>query len=371
MVTTAAVPVAAVEPAHSDRRLRAAVDELHALGITGVQGLVRDEYGTTRARAGVGDIARGTPVPLDGHFRMGSTTKTFTAVVLLQLVGERKLSLDDSVERWLPGVVAGNRNDGRRITVRQLLQHQSGIYNYAKDVAAFSSREAFVAHRFDHYSKADLVGLAMRHSPDFGPGKGWGYSNTNYVLAGMIVERVAGRSWASAVRTRILRPLGLRHTSVPGDRPFLPSPHAHAYQQFGPGAALTDTTVFNPSVASASSLITTPTDLARFWQALQRGALLGPPQLQELRRTVLAETFQSTLPGAEYGLGVMFIPNRCGGYWSHLGDLPGTVTFNGVSPNGARVAVLSLTTQLASPETTGLVYRRSFQLIDDVICGRP
>jgi D-alanyl-D-alanine carboxypeptidase len=368
VVAGSAVPAAATKPPRDDRRLQAAVDDLHDLGITGVQGLTRVDGVTTRARAGVGDLERGTPVPPDGHFRMASNTKTFTSVVVLQLVGQGKLSLDDTVESWLPGVVAGNGNDGRRITVRHLLQHTSGIYNYANDIAAFGSYEDYVADRFDHYDPAELVALAMKHERGFAPGTRWAYSNTNYVLAGMLVERVTGRSWATEVRARILQPLGLRRTSAPGDRPFLPAPHAKAYRQWVPGGALTDTTLFNPTVAAASSLITTPTDLARFWQALQRGQLLKPRQMAQLHETVLADTFQDFIPGARYGLGIMYIPNRCGGYWAHGGDLPGTITVNGVSVGGDRVAVLSLTTQPAG-EVALAVYGRTFSLVDDVICG--
>ncbi|WP_433360534.1 serine hydrolase domain-containing protein [Actinoplanes sp. CA-142083] len=368
LIAGVAGPAVAAGP---DRRLQAAVTDLHELGITGVQGLTRAGGDTAQARAGVGDLRRGTPVPRDGYFRMGSNTKTFVSVVVLQLAGEGKLSLDDSVDRWLPGVVTGNGNDGRRITVRQLLQHTSGIWNYTNDIEALGSYEAYLAHRFDHYDARDLVMLAMKHSPEFAPGTAWDYSNTNYVLAGMIVERVTGRTWAAEVRDRILRPLGLRHTSAPGDRPSVPDPHAHGYQQWAPGGELTDTTVFNPSVADAAgSLITTPTDLARFWQALQRGQLLRPREMAQLHQTVLAETFQDWIPGARYGLGIMFIPNRCGGYWGHGGDVPGMSTANAVSADGDRVAVLSLTTQLAGEGAASAVQRRTFQLMDDVICGR-
>ncbi|MEU7905016.1 serine hydrolase domain-containing protein [Actinoplanes sp. NPDC049118] len=369
LVAGAAVPATA-GATRDDRRLQVAVDDLHDLGITGVQGLVRVGGDTTRARAGVGDLERGTPVPLDGHFRMGSNTKTFVSVVVLQLVGEGRLSLDDTVERWLPGTVAGNGNDGRRITVRNLLQHTSGLYNYTRDIAALGSREAYLAHRFDHYDAEDLVALATKHEPDFAPGTRWDYSNTNYILAGMIIERVTGRSWATEVRARVLRPLGLRRTSEPGDRPSLPAPYAKGYQQWAPGGALTDTTLFNPTVADAAgSLITTPTDLARFWQALQDGHLLKPRQLAQLHETVLADTFQDFIPGARYGLGIMFIPNRCGGYWSHGGDVLGMSTANAVSTDGDRVAVLSLSTQLADEEAARAVYGRTFRLMDDVICG--
>lgn len=91
--------------------------------------------------------------------------------------------------------------------------------------------------------------------------------------------------------------------------------------------------------------------------------------MAQMHTTVLADTFQDSMPGVRYGLGIMFMPNRCGGYWSHGGDVPGSSTQNAVSPDGARVAVLSLTTQLAGDEASTSVYRRTFRLMDDVICG--
>ncbi|MBG0568874.1 serine hydrolase domain-containing protein [Actinoplanes aureus] len=360
----------AIPAAATNRPLQTAADDLHRLGITGVQALARVDGVTARARAGVGDLKRGTPVPLDGYFRMGSNTKTYVAVTVLQLVGEGRLSLDDTVDRWLPGVVAGNGNDGRKITVRQVLQHTSGVFNYTNDMAALTSEEGFRAHRFDHYDPADLVAIAMKHEPGFAPGTHWDYSNTNYILAGMIIEEVTGRPWDVEVRDRILRPLGLRRTSAPGDRPWVPNPHAKGYQQWEPGGELSDTTVWNTSGAGAAgNLITTPSDLARFWQALQRGRLLKPQQMAQLQSTVLAETFQDYLPGARYGLGVMFVPNRCGGYWAHGGDVPGMSTANGVSPDGDRVAVVSLSTQLADEKAVFAVHERTMRLIDDAICA--
>jgi D-alanyl-D-alanine carboxypeptidase len=150
----------------------------------------------------------------------------------------------------------------------------------------------------------------------------------------------------------------------------VPGPHAKGYQQWAPGGALTDTTLFNPTVADAAgNLITTPSDLARFWQALQHGRLLKPRQMAELHETVPAESVQDYIPGARYGLGIMFIPNRCGGYWAHGGDVLGMSTANAVSPDGDRVAVLSLTTQLAGEQAADAVNRRTLRLMDDVICG--
>lgn len=350
--------------------LQRGLDDLRGLGVSGTQGLVRDGNRVTVARSGVADLGTGAPMPVDGYFRIGSDTKTFTSVVLLQLAGEGRIGLDDPVERWLPGVVDGNGNDGRHVTVRQILQHTSGLYDSTGDLAALRSADEFRAHRFDHYTEAQLVATAMRHPPLFAAGTHWSYSNTNYLVAGMLIERVTGHPWYAEVRSRILAPLHLTRTFYPGDRPTLPRPHAEGYQQFAPGGPLVDTTVFDPTVAdSAGGLVSTTTDLARFWQAVARGRLLRPAQLAELHRTVLAESVQDLRPGIAYGLGIMWIPNRCGGYWAHFGDMPGMSTLDAVTPDGRRSTVFYVATELADPDRAPAVMRREMTLLDDLICG--
>ncbi|MGC4748410.1 serine hydrolase domain-containing protein [Micromonospora sp. DT201] len=350
--------------------LQHGLDDLHDLGVSGAQGLVRDGGRVTMARSGVADLDTDAPMPVDGYFRIGSTTKTFVSVVLLQLVGEGRVGLDDPIDRWLPGVVDGNGNDGRQITVRQILQHTSGLYDSTGDLAALQSADEFLAHRFDHYTEAQLVTMAMQHPPLFPAGTSWSYSNTNYLVAGMLIERVTGHRWSTEVRSRILMPLHLTHTFYPGDRPTLPQPHAQGYRQFAPGGPMVDTTIFNPTVtASAGGLVSTTADLARFWQALSRGELLRPGQMAELRQTVLADGFQGIRPGIRYGLGIMWIPNRCGGSWAHVGSMPGMSTLTAVSPDGQRSTVLYLATELADPEPAMAVIQRQMTLLDDLICS--
>jgi D-alanyl-D-alanine carboxypeptidase len=354
-----------------DRRLQAAIDDLHGYGITGVQGLTGVDGRVSMAQAGVASIATGAPVPVNGYFRMGSDTKTFVSVVLLQLVGEGQLSLEDSVERRLPGVVAGNGNDGRQITVRELLQHTSGIANYTDGLPLVTTADGFQAHRFDHNDAARLVELAMQKPPLFAPGTSWSYSNTNYVLAGMIIERVTGHSWAREVHDRILAPLHLNHTYVPGDEPTLRDPHADGYTQAAPGGPLVDTTLFNPTAADAAgAMITTPTDLARFWQALEGGRLLAPAQMAQMHTTVPEAGSAQVFPGARYGLGITSIPDSCGGYWAHSGGALGWITLNGVSPDGKRVVVLSTSSQLADQASEVSMRQRAQKLKDESLCRR-
>ncbi|MGK5685100.1 serine hydrolase domain-containing protein [Actinoplanes sp. URMC 104] len=352
-------------------RLQAAVEELHGYGITGVQGLTDVDGRVTTARAGVASLATGAPVPAGGYFRMGSNTKTFVSVVLLQLVGEGRLSLDDSVERWLPGVVTGNGNDGRKITVRELMQHTSGMADYTDGLPLLASADGFQAHRFDHYDAGGLVALAMRTPPLFAPGTSWSYSNTNYVLAGMIVGRVTGHSWALEVHDRILAPLHLDHTYVPDDEPALRDPHADSYTQAEAGGPLVDTTLYNPTAADAAgAMITTLADLARFWQALQGGRLLAPAQMAQMHETVPESGPAQVFPGARYGLGITSIPDSCGGYWAHAGGELGWTTLNGVSPDGKRVVVLSMSSQLADQAKEQSMRQLAQKLIDDTLCRR-
>ncbi|MFG1603706.1 serine hydrolase domain-containing protein [Actinoplanes sp. NPDC049265] len=356
-------------PAPDRAELRDAVGDLRALGVTGAQAEVRDGRRRVVVGGGVADRRTGRPMMDDGHFRIGSDTKTFVAVTVLQLVGEGRLSLDDEVDRLLPDVLAGHGNEGRGVTVRQLLQHTSGIFNYTEDLPELRSAEAFRAGRYKHYDLEQLVAIATRHEPLFAPGTHWSYSNTNYILAGLIVEKVTGRPWDEEVRARILRPLGLHDTSFPGDRPGIPRPSARAYQQFAPDGPLLDVTDLNSTVAGpAGGLVSTTDDIARFWQALQRGQLLGPREMAAMHRTVLAETVQDVRPGLRYGLGVFQVPNDCGGYWGHPGDVPGTSMVQGVTPDGHKVTVLYRTTGLADPGKSAAMDARSFALLDTTLC---
>jgi D-alanyl-D-alanine carboxypeptidase len=350
--------------------LQAALDDLQNLGVVGAQGQVSVGSRDSVARSGSAVLDSSRPMPFDGHFRIGSNTKTFVSVAVLQLVGDGRLSLDDPVDRWLPGVVSGNGNDGTRVTVRHLLQHTSGLYNYTADLSAVASAEGYERHRFDHFGPSDLVAIAMRHAPAFAPGTRWDYSNTNFILAGMLVERVTGKPWAEHVRSEILRPLGMRDTSYPSDRPSPPRPYAHAYHQFQPGGPLVDVTLFNATAADAAGgMVSTTADIARFWRGLQRGELLRPRQMAQQRQTVLADTLQEFYPGLRYGLGIFWVPNECGGYWAHPGDVLGTSTVNAVNESGDRAVVLYRTTALADPATGAAIDNRTFRLMDEVMCG--
>ncbi|MGW2228596.1 serine hydrolase domain-containing protein [Streptomyces formicae] len=317
------------------------VDAIRDTGAVGVSAEVTSPDADGTARAGTAESGTHRPMPRDGRFRIGSATKTFTATVVLQLVEEGRLSLEDTVEQWLPGVVEGNGNDGRNISVRQLLQHTSGIPDIKPDIPSLNSTKGYRAERSRTYAPEELVGLAMRHDRPFPPGRGWSYSNTNYVLAAMIIEKVTGEKWADEVKDRIIRPLGLKHTSAPDTFPFIQGPHARGYAAFGAGTGPgIDVTALNPSMAVGSgSIISTTHDLNSFYAALLGGRLLDPARLDEMTTTMTAPEL-----GVAYGLGIAEIELPCGGtYFGHVGELLGYRMWGGVTRDGSRTAVVYAT----------------------------
>ncbi len=365
------------------RTLQRHADALLDQGAPGVLVEVDTPRGDVRVRSGYGNVDRRTPVPWQAKFRIGSYTKTFVAATVLQLVEEGRLSLEDTVERWLPGVVAGNGNDGAKISVRHLLQHTSGLYNYVGGMPELFLEEEYPGIRFRTLRPEQLVALAMREKPDFQPEEQWNYSNTGYVLAGMIIERVTGNTWQHEVRTRIVDPLDLRHTYLPGTSPFLPRPHATAYERFPEkgleadpddprwGRAI-DVTHYNPSWGGAAGdMISTTEDGNKFLKALFGGEVLRPAQLAEMTTTVAAPRLDAAWPGARYGLGVMWIPSSCGGYWSHGGDIPGFKTRNGVTPDGERSVMVSINTDsmVAKPGAPKVTKDVTADLVDHALCG--
>ncbi|MGW0635390.1 serine hydrolase domain-containing protein [Nocardia salmonicida] len=349
------------------------VDAIAALGTTGVQARVVDvAAGTDRSRvAGRSDAVTSEQVSPEGHFRIGSLTKTLVATVVLMLVGEERLELDDTVQQWIPEMLHGNGNDGAAITVRQLLQHTSGIHENPPEMA---TADDYYRFRYQVRDPRETVASAMRHPPDFAPGTGWSYSNVGYVLLGMIIERVVDRPWNDEVRARILEPLGLRDTHWPGDTAVLPAPHARGYQQFEVDGPLIDVTELVDADASAGYLSTTA-DVGTFYRSLLGGTLLRPEELAQMRITVPVDGVAGQVwPGAGYGLGLFSVPLSCGGtYWMHNGGQTGFLTNVGVTEDGNRSAVVSLSATLAVGEdvthSKGFAQLRAAdELVDHALC---
>jgi D-alanyl-D-alanine carboxypeptidase len=321
--------------------LQQALDKLVSDGIPGTIALERQGGQEWHAASGVADLTTKRPISPSDRFRIGSMTKAFVSTVVLQLAGERRLSLDDTVERWLPGVVPG----GDAITVRQLLNHTSGLYNYTDEPFYLQ----LLRDPLKTWRPLELVQRAVAQPPLFAPGTSWSYSNTNYILLGLIVAAVdrapaslRTASPALEVYRRIVAPLGLRHTSFPLFDPDIRGRHAHGYVIDPPPEwglpAILDTTRFSPTWAwTAGAIVSTLDDVADFHRALFGGRLLAPEQQRDLQTTVAAG------PDADYGLGVAKLQTPCGPAWGHDGGVPSGVSISLTSPDGARQAVLMVT----------------------------
>ncbi|MFI7111378.1 serine hydrolase domain-containing protein [Nonomuraea sp. NPDC050227] len=336
-----ATPAMAATAAAEGPSLRAMLDKVVAGGAVAAIAEVRDGDRTWRAASGKATMNSARPAPVDGRFRAGSVTKSFTASVVLQLVGEGRLHLSDSVERWLPGLVDG----GADITIRHLLQHTSGLPEYS---TGMMDEAGIPKERYRTWSARELVERAEKLPRDFPPGSAYGYSNTNYIVLGLLIEGVTGRPYATEIRERILRPLGLRHTRVPGASPEVHGPHAHAYVPVtrGGGVVPVDVTRFNPTMAGAAGeIVSTTGDVNRFYRALFQGKLLRPDLLKEM-------TDPGTTEG--YGLGLELAPLPCGTAFGHGGGAPGYLTVAFSSADGSRQVTLSITPFSGDPHQAAM-----------------
>ncbi|MFE0171074.1 serine hydrolase domain-containing protein [Streptomyces sp. NPDC059002] len=317
------------------RATQRAMDAAVRAGIPGITAQARDSAGVWKASSGVGDLNSGAPRGKDDKFRVGSITKTFVATVLLQMEAEGRLDLDDTVETHLPGLVKGNGNDGGRITVRQLLSHTSGLFDYLSDeeYARTYLGEGYLKHRYDTLPPEKHVKVALSHKPLFEPGSKFSYSNTNYILAGLIVEKVGGRTYEKEVRDRIIKPLGLKNTTNPGNSVHLPRPSSRGYAKLFEASPdrIDDITEMNGSQGWADGdIISTAGDLNRFYRALLRGKLLPPEQLKAMK-TIAAPGTSTT----SYGLGLTRFDTSCGTtLWGHGGGMVGWLSLAVTTADG-------------------------------------
>lgn len=283
----------------------------------------------------------GTAGPLGTeHFRIGSITKTFVATAILQLVDEGRTDLDAPIETYLPGAVP----DGTNITVRQILNHTSGLYDYMKG-EGWSTNRWRGGERFTTYSPDQLLTEAFRREPYFAPGADFRYSNTNYIVAGKLIEAVTGQPYSTVIEHRILRPLDLAGTSFPGSEPSIPEPAIHATATLDNGRTV-DVTEQNVSLDwAAGEMVSTTHDLQAFFDALLGGDLISEDSLAQMRTTVPMGM------GFHYGLGLERFDLPCGGQlWGHGGQLIGYVTYAYRRDDGR-----SLTMLLASGKDDGFI----------------
>ena len=333
---------------------------------------VRDKDGNTiGAAAGVGNLETGEAPPLDGEVRIGSNTKTFVAVVIMQLVQEGKITLDEPIETYLPGLLHGEGIDATKITVRQLLQHTSGLPEYTDTVPGETD---IFQIRDNYYSTRDLLDVALSKPAAFEPGSQFTYTNTNYIVLTLLAEKVTHRPLAEQITQRITEPLGLTHTYYPGPgEEDIRGTHPHGYHRNTPTEDWKDITRMDPSWGGgAGAMISTPSELNKFFQATFDGTLLSQDSIAEMKKTV--DAGQPERGVDHYGLGIISTSLSCGGTaWGHAGSIPGYTTFNGVGPDGTAVtvAVTALTTAIVDDPNNAIAkYQLGLQAVDSTLCNR-
>ncbi|MBC9730294.1 beta-lactamase family protein [Streptomyces sp. TRM68367] len=363
-----AVPAHAAHPEPGAARAGAVLPQPDKSGLRGVLSTARtqgapgalariDDHGTVlRMAVGVADRGTGRALSTLDRFRIGSVSKIFTAVVLLQLADERRLKLDAPVNRYLPGLLPDDR-----ITVRHVLSHRSGLYDYTNAMFA-RTVPGFEAVRTKVFTLRQLVKRSLRHPRTTPPGGAYSYSNSNFVVAGMLIRKLTGHSLRTAYQNRIIEPLKLRDTFYvhPGTR--IPGRHTRGYLTPDTvGAPLVDATEQTASWAqSAGALVSSARDLNTFLAALLGGRLTSAARLAEMRRWVPAGT------GQAYGLGLRRRDLSCGvSVHGHTGAVQGYYTYAFASRDGRRSLAA-----LATTSNSGPVMNTMLRTLESAFCGR-
>ncbi|WP_200308753.1 serine hydrolase domain-containing protein [Streptomyces adelaidensis] len=300
---------------------------------TGVPGVVVGLWmpgkGCYVRATGVADTETRRPMTTDQFVRIGSETKTFTATALLKLVDDGRVGLDDPISAYIDGVPNGDR-----ITLRHLAGMRSGLFPYSAD-PGFA--EALLSDPSRSFTPRELLAYGFKHRNTFKPGEKFQYSNTNFVLLGLVIEKVSGHRLADFIDNRVLRPAHLRHTLFPKGAEF-PEPHPRGYTNQTLSGEVEDATNWNPSWAwAAGAIISDLHDLRRWAKVVATGTLLSPETQKERLKTL-----PTGFPGTSYGLGIF----ESGGWIGHNGSIPGYQTVTVYLPSKKATLVLMLNTDI-------------------------
>ncbi|MFD5890229.1 serine hydrolase domain-containing protein [Streptomyces sp. NPDC060334] len=330
-----------------------------AAGAPGAMARFTGPAGVVNRVAGVQDRTTGAAMDPAARFRIGSVTKTFSTVVLLQLVNEGRIGLDDPVNRHLPGLLPDDR-----ITVRHLLTHRSGLSDYTNVMFA-NTVPGFEAVRNKVFGYKELVDLSLAEPRTTEPGVSYKYSNTNFVVVGMLIEKATGQPVAKEYERRIIKPLGLRNTSYVHPSTVIKGAHAHGYlHPDQEGAPLVDSTEQTVSWArTAGAMISNQADLSTFMSALLRGKLVPAPLLD----TMITMTPTDTTNTRFYGLGLRRYDLTCGtSVYGHTGTVQGFYTYAFTTRDGSR----SLSA-MANTSNRGAANTALGGTLEAAFCGKP
>ncbi|MFJ2740840.1 serine hydrolase domain-containing protein [Streptomyces sp. NPDC087440] len=356
----ATAPAAAQTPPAPDLDgVTAALNAALAKGAPGAMARFTGPDGVLTRTVGVRDRTTGEAMNTRARFRIGSVSKTFSSVVLLQLVDEGRLELDAPVNRYLPGLLPDDR-----ITVRHLLTHRSGLADYTDDMFA-RTVPGFEAVRNRVFTQRELVGLSLALPRTTEPGAAYRYSNTNFVVVGMLIEQATGTPVARQYERRIIKPLKLRHTSYVHPDTRIKGTHVRGYlHPDEEGAPLVDSTEQTVSWAQAAgAVISDPADLNTFTSALMRGRLLSPRMLDAMTTVTPTDTTQTRF----YGLGLRRYDLSCGTQvYGHTGTVQGFYTYAFATRDGRRAL-----SAMANTSNRGAVNTALGGTLEAAFCGKP
>ena len=336
--STAGESTAPLESAARLHTVQADLDSAVGSGAVGAIATLSEGGSATVLTSGVADINTRSPIAADQpqHVRVGSVTKTFTAAIVLQLVAEHTVDLDRPIANYLPDLFAGTAVNGQAVTVRQILGHRSGLPELT---GSPGESEYSAAHEGRTFDPDQVITQALRNPAQFAPGARFEYTNTNYLVAGRLIEVVTGHRYSDELRDRITAPLNLSDTYLPaaGDTD-LREPHPIGYRTID--GEITDVTHIEPSLPwSAGALVSTGADLNRFYTALSAGDVVPQPQLQQM----LDGVDMGNGDGMFYGLGLGYTELPCGTQFiGHNGGIFGFTALSGATSAG-RAVTLSYT----------------------------
>ena len=334
-------------------------------------------YGTTKLGATI-------PPTADTYFRIASNTKTMTAAIIMQLAEENKLSLDDPVSKFVPHVP-----NGGHITIAELLEMRSGLYNY--------SNAPEISQSMDHHpdrvwTPAQLLAIAFAHPPNSPPGTAYVYKNTNYVLLGLIIEKAGGKPLAQAMHDRLFAPLHLEHTQLPPSNVnTLPDPYSHGYLYGSSSVAIVGTPPYSPQfqaaaragtllptdytnvnhsfAAGAGGVVSTANDLATWIQALVSGRVLNPQSQRRWLDSPQPED-PANPDGQQYGYGITKLHWGPNTMYFHGGETAGYNSFIGYDP-GNQVTLVIWTNLTVSLDEKPTANTLMLQALDQIYALSP
>ena len=291
-------------------------------GVVGISmSVYKPQNGIWLGASGKADLFNNIDMQPCNYSRVGSTVKMFTATIILQLAEEGKLNLDDKVANYLQGDVIGKIENAETATIRQLLQHSSGIYNYIQNL---EFQTASLNNLIKEWKAADLLKYAYHKKAYFKPGEDVTYSNTNYILLGLLIEKIENKPLFQVFDERIIIPLHLNNTQFAGKNP-VPKGIVRGYVDFYSNLNVIESTYYSgwDYYTADGGLISNTYDMNVFFRALMNGKIINSNSLNQMLSWKTPKNKDANYFPIDFGLGIFKIETNKGIAYMHAGDAIG------------------------------------------------